>query len=308
MRTSLTGKILACLLLLVPIFATSAGAETLSITHASGTTEVSRQPAKVVILDLAALDLADSLGIPVAGVPTWRMPPDLVRYEAASYAKTGSLFEPDYEAIHALKPDLIVVGARMREKYARLAQIAPTIDLSTDPKDFYASVARNARLFGELFGKQTEVEQRIRQLERSTAALQARGKRAGRALIVLTTGGKITAYGKGSRFGALHEQFGLQTADPALKPAIHGQIISHEYLLKTNPDWLFVIDRDAAIGAAQGKSARQLLDNPLVAQTRAWKQDQVVYLDPARQYLTSGSLRTEQAIVDEIDSALARKR
>lgn len=279
----------------------------LRIEHFSGVTELAQAPRKVVILDLAALDMADALGVPVAGVPNWRMPAELARYEGAAYARTGSLFEPDYEALHALRPDLILIGARMREKYPRLTRIAPTIDLSTDPQDFYASVTRNARIFGELFGKQAEVEQRLARLQASTRALQARGGKAGRSLIVLTTGGKITAYGKGSRFGAIHDQFGFQAADPALKPAIHGQVISHEYLLKTNPDWLFVVDRDAAIGAAQGRSAQQLLDNPLVAQTRAWKQKQVVYLNPTHQYLTSGSLRAEQAIVDEIAAALDKK-
>ncbi len=295
-------------LLAISLLASSlASAENLQITHASGSTEVSRNPQKVVILDLAGLDLADSLGVPVAAVPKWKMPPALARYETGPAERMGSLFEPDYEAVHALKPDLIVIGGRMRDKYARLAAIAPTIDLTADPKDFQGSVLRNARLFGEIFGKQAEVEQRISQLQTSTRALHTLGERAGRALIVLTTGGKITAYGPGSRFGELHAQFGLQPADPSLKPATHGQIVSHEYLLKTNPDWLFVIDRDAAIGATQGKSARQLLDNPLLARTRAWQQKQVVYLDPARQYLTSGSLRTEQAIVDEISAALSRK-
>jgi hypothetical protein len=56
------------------------------------------------------------------------------------------------------------------------------------------------------------------------------------------------------------------SAKPAidnLTVARHGQVVSFEFLLKTNPDWLFVIDRDVAIGQ-DGKTAQQLLDNPLV--------------------------------------------
>lgn len=294
-------------LVLVASVALAAPAGKLRIEHASGVTEVTANPRKVVVLDLAALDLLDTLGAPVIGVPKWKMPPELARYEAASVTKMGSLFEPDYETINVAAPDLIVIGLRLREKYAKLAQIAPTIDLTADPQDFYGSLARNARLVGQIFGKQAKVEKRLKQLQTSTTALRATGSKAGRALIVLTTGGKISAYGPGSGFGVLHEQFGLQAADPTLKPATHGQAVSYEYLLKANPDWLFVIDRDAAIGAAQSKSAQQLLDNPLVAQTTAWKKKQVVYLNPTHQYLTNGSLRAEQAIVDEVSAALAGK-
>ncbi|MGP4848148.1 hypothetical protein ACTXGQ_28900, partial [Marinobacter sp. 1Y8] len=48
---------------------------------------------------------------------------------------------------------------------------------------------------------------------------------------------------------------------------------------KANPDWLFVIDRSAAIGE-DGIGAKAVLDNPLVAQSNAWSKQQVVYLSP----------------------------
>ena len=39
-------------------------------------------------------------------------------------------------------------------------------------------------------------------------------------------------------------------ADSAIQADTHGQQISFEYILEKNPDWLFVIDRDAGIGRA----------------------------------------------------------
>ena len=48
----------------------------------------------------------------------------------------------------------------------------------------------------------------------------------------------------------------------------HGQPVTFEYIKKTNPDWLFVLDRSAAIGE-EGKAAKDVLDNPLVAETTA---------------------------------------
>ena len=69
-----------------------------------------------------------------------------------------------------------------------------------------------------------------------------------------------------------------------MQVAGHGQAISFEFILKTNPDWLFVLDRDAAIGR-EGASASKLLDNPLVNATKAAKKKQIVYLNSANWYL-----------------------
>lgn len=283
-----------------------ANAEPLRIEHAGGVTEFKTHPQKVLVFELAALDTLDALGVPVAGVPNAKMPAALKQYEDAKYAKIGSLFDPDFEAIAAAAPDVIIIGGRTRAKAEQLARIAPVVDLTADGNDHLGSTERNARILGKLFNKEAEVERRIKQLADSSAALKAHALKLGKALILLTTGGKISAYGSGSRFGVIHDQFGMPPADPTLKVTTHGQGVSYEYIVKVNPDWLFVIDRDAAIGR-QGKAAAQLLDNPLVAQTKAWKSKQVVYLDPAQMYLTTGGLRTEQAIVDSVAAALAGK-
>ncbi|MDQ7990224.1 MAG: siderophore ABC transporter substrate-binding protein [Candidatus Dactylopiibacterium sp.] len=290
--------------LLLAGFAAGISAAPLTIRHASGTTELKERPQKVLVYDLGALDTLDALGVKVAGVPAAHMPPALKRYEGKEFPKIGSLFDPDYEAVAAAAPDLIIVGSRARAKFAELSRIAPVIDVTPDAKDYLGSTERNARLLGQLFGKEAEVERRLRQLEVSSAALKARASKAGNALIVLTTGGKISAYGPGSRFGAIHDQFGMPPADTSLKPSTHGQAVSYEYILKINPDWLFVVDRDSAIGN-QGRAAAQLLDNPVVARTRAWQSKHVIYLDPAAIYLTSGGLRSEQAIVDAVARAFA---
>ena len=45
---------------------------------------------------------------------------------------------------------------------------------------------------------------------------------AGKTLFVLTTGGKMSAYGAGSRFGMIHSDFGFPQADENIKPGNHG--------------------------------------------------------------------------------------
>jgi iron complex transport system substrate-binding protein len=246
------------------------------------------------------------LGIPVAGVPGAAIPPSLEKYKADSYPKIGTLFEPDYEAINAAEADLVIVGGRSQAKYADVAKIAPTIDLTSDDKDLIGSVKKNAEILGQIFGKEAEIKASVEKLDASIEKLRGIAAEKGTGLILLTTGGKISAYGKGSRFGVLHDVFGIKPADAELQVATHGQAVSYEYILETNPDWIFVVDRDAAIGQ-QAQPAAALLDNELVRQTKAWKDGHVVYLDSAKLYLTASGLKSQQDIVDQLTQALEKK-
>ncbi|HEV7309034.1 siderophore ABC transporter substrate-binding protein [Ensifer sp.] len=286
--------------------ASAATAETLKIEHSSGVTEVEKNPKTVLVYDFGMLETLEMLGVPVAGVPGSAIPPSLEKYKADSYPKIGTLFEPDYEAINAAEPNLVIVGGRSQSKYADVAKLAPTIDLTSDDKDQIGSVKKNAAILGQIFGKDAEITASIAKLDASIEALRALSADKGTGLILLTTGGKISAYGKGSRFGELHDRFGIKPADPNLEVATHGQAVSYEYILETNPDWIFVVDRDAAIGQ-QAQPAAALLDNELVRQTKAWKEGQVVYLDSAKLYLTASGLKSQQDIVDQITQALSKK-
>ena len=281
-------------------------AQELKVQHSRGETTVPAKPKKVLALDMASLDTLNTLGVEVAGVPTARFPDYLAKYGSDKYQKVGTLFEPDYEAVNAAEPDLIIVGGRSSAKYADLAKIAPTIDLTVDPKDFMGSVKRNVQLLGRIFDKQAEADAQLAKLETSMAALRQETAKAGKGLLVLTTGGKMSAYGPGSRFGILHGEFGVVPAVEGLATTNHGQAVSAEFILKTNPNWLFVIDRDVVAGRGGDGAAKKVLDNELVAKTTTWTKGQVVYLDPVNWYLVGGGLTALQASVDQIAKAVAK--
>jgi iron complex transport system substrate-binding protein len=285
---------------------TGALAQDIKVQHSKGETAIPSNPKKVLAFDLASLDTLTALGVEVSGVPTARYPDYLSKYGSDRFQKMGTLFEPNYEAVNAADPDLIIVGGRSSAKYADLAKIAPTIDLTVDPNDYVGSVKRNVKLLGRIFGKESEADAQLAKLEKSMADLRQDAGKVGKGLLVLTTGGKMSAYGPGSRFGHLHSAFGIVPAVENLATTNHGQAITAEFILKTNPDWLFVIDRDAAVGRESG-GAKKVLDNELVGQTTAWKNGQVVYLDPVSWYLTGGGLTAMQANVDQIAKAIAKK-
>ena len=278
-----------------------AAAADVTVTHAQGETVVPTNPETVLTFDLATLDTLDALGVEVDGVPNTNMPDYLGKYAGDAYLKIGSLFEPDYEAVAAAAPDLIIVAGRSSAAYPELAKIAPTIDLSNDWEDFEASIKDNSRILGEIFGKEAEVEAMIEELDEKIAVVRAEAADAGTGLIVLTSGSEVTAYGPGSRFGWIHETAGMAPAVTDIAAATHGDVVSFEFLLETNPDWLFVIDRDAATGEG---AAAAVLDNELVAETDAWQNGNVVYVDPIRSYIVNGGLPAFTVLIDQLATAL----
>jgi iron complex transport system substrate-binding protein len=62
----------------------------------------------------------------------------------------------------------------------------------------------------------------------------------------------------------------MPPAVEGLAVSTHGQAITAEFILKADPDWLFGLDPDTAVGQAGG-SVQRVLNNGLVAQTTAWK-------------------------------------
>ncbi len=276
-----------------------------TIKHAKGEATFSEVPKKVLTFDLAALDTLTALGIDVAGVPGGNKPEYLSKYAGDDVAKIGTFFEPDYEAVNAAEPDLIIVAGRSSAKYEDLAKIAPTIDLSVSSENFLPEAQENVRSLAKVFGKEKEAEALLEKLATSTADLKSKAGQQGKALLVLTTGGKMSSYGPGSRFGMLFADYGFVAAETAGTKGTHGNPSSYEYILEKNPDWLFVIDRDAAIG--RDGAARKMLDNDVVGQTTAWKNNHVVYLDPVAWYLVGGGITAMQNTVDQLSKAISTK-
>lgn len=278
----------------------AAQADVMMVKHAQGQTSIPAKPAKTVVLDVASLDTLHTLGVDVAGLPTTKLPAHMAQYEDKKYLRAGSLFEPDYEALHKAKSDLVIVGGRSATKFKEVARIAPTIDLTVSTDTLVDSVFRNARLLGSIYGKEEVAQQKLAELEASIAQLNDEAASAGTGLVILTSGQRMSAYGPGSRFGVIHDSFGVKPAVTTLKTSNHGQAVSFEFIAKTDPDWLFVIDRDAVVGR-EGEAAQRLLDNELMHTTKAWKNQRVVYLDALNWYLLgSAGLTSLKANVDQL--------
>jgi len=291
------------------LFAPLTHAQEIRIQHVKGEIVLSAPPKKVLVLDVASLDTLDALGVDVAGVPGSNLTSYLSKYNGNAYLKIGSLFEPDYEAIHAAQPDLVIVGGRSSAKYQDIAAIAPTIDLTVDNDHYIASAKAHILTLGRIFAKEREAAQLTATLDAKIAALAPLARNAGRTVIVTTNAGKIGAYGPRSRAGWLHTTVGFNTVMDNIDDRFHGgDIISFEFLMEKNPDWIFVISRDAAIGQRNaGNAAEKVLDNALTHQTTAWKKQQIIYLDPTSVYIVGSGYQALNTLLDQVHTALANK-
>lgn len=282
-----------------PVFA-----DTLQVETADGTVAVPSNPQSVLVYDIAALDTLDALGVEVDGVVN-KLFVDYVA-DTADTAEgaevVGTLFEPDFETVAKIGPDLIIAGGRSSKVVPDLAKLAPTVNM-TMGQDVYGTGLARLATYGEIFGKTEEADALAAEVEAKLTAAKAAVEGAGDALIVLTNGPKVSAYGAEGRFGWLHQTLGLPLAVEDVEKATHGEAVSFEFISEADPDILIVVDRLAAIGR-EGERAEATLDNPLVTETKAWKSGKVIYLDAAEIYIAGGGVQSMMTILDQITGAL----
>lgn len=290
---------------------TGGDTETITVTDALGEEEVPLNPENVVVFDMGVLDTLDTLGVDsVTGVAKGgAVPSYLSKYDSDDYVTVGDLFEPDLEAIPQAEPDLIIVGGRSAAMHDTLEDTfdgVPVLDMSTDETAYLDSSRKNILTLASIFEEEQQAEEILAGYDERIATLKTDAGEAGKGLVLLTSGGEVTAYSVNSRFGFLHDDFGVTPATGELgdTESRHGEAVSFEFVREANPDLLYVVDRDAAIGE-EGKTAEEILDNDLVKATKAWKDDKVTYVDGEAWYIVVGGLTSLGTLIEDVEKSLA---
>jgi len=276
---------------------------TVIVEHELGTAEVERNPEKVVVFDFGMLDTLDFLELDVTAVPQMNIPSYLDKYKNEEYENVGSLKEPDFEKINSIEPDLIIISGRQAELYDELSKLGPVLYVGLDYENYIESFKENTKIIGEIFEKEKEVEEVLSDIDEQIVEINKQASELDKeALIVLANESKISAYGEGSRFGIIHDVFGIPAVDKDIEESTHGMNVAFEYVIDQNPDIIYVIDRGAAIG--EEPSAKEVVENELIAKTTAMKNDDIYYLDPEVWYLAGGGVISIQTMIDEIAQSL----
>ena len=282
----------------------NSGEETLVVSHELGETTVNKNPKRVVVFDYGILDSLDKLEVEgIVGLVQDGLPEHLSKFESEDYSSVGSLKEPNMEKVFELTPDLIIISGRQADYYEELSKIAPTIHLGVKNENYLESFTANMNILGEIFGKEKAVEKELTTINEAVEKLNAKVTEKGvNGLIALANDGSFSVYGAESRFGIIHNSFGVIPVDETIEASTHGQKASFEYIVEKNPQYLFVIDRAAIAGGTT--SAKELFENELMKKTDVYKNDNIVYLNPNIWYTATGGFTSTMIMVEEIDNAI----
>lgn len=281
----------------------------------SGEVEVPRGAENIAIFDLGMLTSLNELGIEIDAADGFASLGTPLSAELEALAGTptslGTVFEPDFEALNAMEPDLIVVASRSSRFYPDLVDldIAPVVDLTQFDEagtDYFEEFARNHRNIGEIFCVQDNVEAVLSELQTSIDEIAAAAPDAGDALVLVTTGSEVTAFGPGAfRFGQVFDTYGFSAADDSLaRDETHGEPVSFEFIAEAAPEVLFVVDRAGAIGE-EGESAQAILDNALVDATPAAENGKIYYVDSFNWYIVFNGIPGVRGVAADLAQAVA---
>lgn len=346
--------------------AESEAPETITVTCLNGAGEtvevtVPYDPQRVVVVDMAALDILDNLGLGDRVVGSSSTSLDYLQSYVTddSIANLGSIKEADMEAVMACEPDIIFMGGRMSESYDALSEIAPVIRLTTDTElGVLESTRKNAHTIASIFGKEAEVDEKFADFEGRIAALKevAEGKTA---VVGMCTSGSFNVVGNGGRCSVIGVEVGFENLcnetasdessgrsggqgesgsegrdksgsteaaestgavesteaaegrsgrggnSAGANNSAHGSEASFELIVDLAPDYIFVMDRDAAIGTNGAQLAKDIMENELVMSTDAYKNGNLVILEhPAVWYTAEGGVTALSVMLDDLESAL----
>lgn len=300
--------------------AESAEPETVEITDAHGTVTVPVNPKNVVALDNRTFETLAAWDIELAAVPKAVMLEDSPYVADENVQDIGNHREPNLEILAAADPELVIVGQRFSGFYEDIKKLVPNaavIDLNVDVSEEAEAPGENlvngfketTLTLGKIFDKNEEAEQLAADLDAAIEKAKSAYNGSDKVMSVIVSGGAInfSAPHTGRVWGPLYDIFEWTPALEVDETTTdhQGDEISVEAIAQSNPDWLFVLDRDAPIsGEADKVPAQDVIDNsPALQNTTAVSEGQIVYA-PMDTYLNE-SVQTFIELFESITAALA---
>lgn len=288
-------------------------AETVEVEDNNGTQSIQLPPASVVATDNRTFETLADWGVTLTAAARTLMPSTNPLKDDESIIDLGSHREPDLEAVVAAEPTLLVNGQRFAQYHDDFVKYAPEAAiLELDPREgepFGDELKRQVAVLGQVFGKEAEAEQLGTDLDAAMERVRSAYDGSATVMAVTTSGGDIgyIAPGVGRTLGWTFEALGL-TAALEVEGASddhQGDDISVEAIAEANPDWILVMDRDAAISADDPEftpAAEVLEASEALASVTAVTEGNIVYM-PADTY-TNESIQTYTEFFTALADAL----
>lgn len=259
-----------------------------------------KMPERIAVFDYGMLDTLDALGVEgIMGVAQDSSLPDhLKKYESDDYTNIGTLKEPLLEDIAELSPDVIFISGRQSAYYEELKEIAPVVFVGTNQDDYWNTFLASVDIAAKMFDKEAEADEYLAKYDTALEEIKALAGKYDTSLVTMYNEGNLSGFGSKSRFGYIYEEYGFKPVAEDIEASSHGSNFGFEAILEFDPQVLFVIDRTAAIGSQSNIKAD--MENDILKQTEAYKNDRIVYLDGPLWYLGGGGLQSELAKIEEV--------
>jgi len=287
-----------------------------------GDVTVPVNPQRVVALDNRTFWTLSDWGIELVGAPVPLLPTGIpYKEDGVIEFDVGTHNDPNLEMIAAADPDLVIVGQRFAGRYDEIKTLVPNaavINLNFDVSVNAESAGDNlvngftdfTLALGQIFDKNAEATQLVADFEASIANVKAAYNGTDTIMTVIVSGGNIgfSAPGSGRVWGPLYDIFNWQSSlyVEGASSDHQGDDISVEAIAQSNPDWIFVLDRDAMNTTADGyvPAYDVIASAPALANITAVTERQMVFA-PNDAY-TNESIQTFTAMFNELADALSR--
>lgn len=274
--------------------------------------EVPYDPQRIAVLDMASLDILDALGVGDRVVGTASTDIDyLQKYISDDIANLGTIKEADPEAIMTCEPDLIFIGGRLASSYDTLSEIAPVVYLSVDTDlGVIESIRQNAAAVASIFGLEEKVEDLMSDFDARIETIRTVSEDQ-TAIVGMCTSGSFNILGNDGRCSIIGSEAGFNNigVDSGIDTSTHGNEASFEFIVEKAPDYIFVMDRDAAISTEGAQLAQDIMENELVMSTEAYKNGHLIYLaHPAVWYTAEGGITALDIMLSDLENELQISR
>ena len=285
------------------------------VTNAAGEpieVEFPTNPERLVVLNLQTLDFLDAVGMGdkiVGLIKDQSAPEHLQKYmKDDSITNVGGMKDIDMEAVMSLEPDVIFSSDRTEKKYDEFAAIAPTFAAYVDyDAGFMEGYNKLADKHSLILGVEDKVDSIIDGYEERIAKIdEFAGDQT--ALLGIFAGG-LNTLGNTGRASIVVNEMGFENL-AGDENVNHGNVSSYEAWLELNPDYMFILDKDTAVGAEGATAAKEQMEvnNPVIAQTDAYKNGKIIYLEPSTAwYLSDGGITSLDLMISSVEEGLGLK-
>ena len=278
--------------------------------------EVPYDPQRIAILDMPALDIMDALGLGDRIVGSANVTIEyLTDYNPddsnGTIMNLGTVKTADLEKVAACTPDIIFIGGRLSAVYTDLEAIAPVVYLAVDyEKGIVESTKYNAQTIASIFGKEAEVDAMFSDFQPRLDALNTvlndkdvlLGMYNANALGLMDSASQLNLIAKELGANNLSETVG------ETEKATHGEEASWETILTLNPEYMFILDRSTATGAADEGvlGVREVIENDLIKTLDVYKDGKIIYfIEHANVWYTStGGVQALNTMLADLEGAL----